>query len=338
MSAARYVILGAGAVGGVIGSRLAEHGHPVLMLSRGAHAEAIRRDGLRLAQPDGVTQQKIPVAATADEIDFLPGDVLILASKSQDTAAIVESIAYRPVGDSTVGETLPLVCAQNSVSNEYRALRYFRRVYGICVVLPAVMLEAGRIDSHGSPRSGALDVGRYPSGIDEVAEQVSAVLNMSGFFSKPREDIMSWKHAKLLENLNNVVEAIMGRDLDEEGRREYAEFTELVQAEARECFAAAGVTVVDRADWRAHRDQIGDELVEGRTRAGGSSWQSAARGAGRIETDFLNGEIALLGRLHGIPTPVNAFLQRMGAEAVAEKRPPGQVRPGQLTQWLAGGR
>ena len=48
--------------------------------------------------------------------------------------------------------------------------------------------------------------------------------------------------------------------------------------------------------------------IGGRRRGGGSSWQSLARGTGTIETDYLNGEIVLLGRLHGVPTPVNLGL------------------------------
>ena len=47
------------------------------------------------------------------------------------------------------------------------------------------------------------------------------------------------------------------------------------------------------------------------SRPGASSWQSLARGTGSIEADYLNGEIVLLGRLHGVATPVNAALQRL---------------------------
>jgi 2-dehydropantoate 2-reductase len=67
------------------------------------------------------------------------------------------------------------------------------------------------------------------------------------------------------------------------------------------------------------------ETVGGRQRAGGSSWQSIARGAGSIETDYLNGEIALLGRLHGVPTPVNAAMQRLAARMVRERIPAGSI-------------
>ena len=57
--------------------------------------------------------------------------------------------------------------------------------------------------------------------------------------------------------------------------------------------------------------------------AGGSSWQSLARGAGSIEADSLNGEVALEGALHGVPTPVNALLQRLATRAAAEGAAPG---------------
>jgi 2-dehydropantoate 2-reductase len=58
-------------------------------------------------------------------------------------------------------------------------------------------------------------------------------------------------------------------------------------------------------------------------RSGGSTWQSLARGAGSLETDYLNGEIALLGALHGVPTPYNRMLQQAAAEAARLGRKPG---------------
>ena len=68
---------------------------------------------------------------------------------------------------------------------------------------------------------------------------------------------------------------------------------------------------------------------------GGSSWQSLARGRVRIEAEFLNGEIVLLGALHGVPTPVNALLQRLAVRAAAEGSRPGTWRIEELSE-LAG--
>jgi ketopantoate reductase len=57
---------------------------------------------------------------------------------------------------------------------------------------------------------------------------------------------------------------------------------------------------------------------------GSSTWQSLSRGVS-LETDYLNGEIVLLGRLHGVATPVNAALQRASAHAAATHAPPAAL-------------
>ena len=57
--------------------------------------------------------------------------------------------------------------------------------------------------------------------------------------------------------------------------------------------------------------------VAGVARTGGSTTQSLARGTGSIETDWLNGEIVLLGRLHGVPTPANGYFLDLSARLVA---------------------
>jgi 2-dehydropantoate 2-reductase len=71
-------------------------------------------------------------------------------------------------------------------------------------------------------------------------------------------------------------------------------------------------------------------------RGGGSSWQSLARGTGQIETDHLNGEIVLLGRLHGVPTPANALIQRLANDAAKDHRPPGSMTAADVLAMLPG--
>jgi 2-dehydropantoate 2-reductase len=70
-------------------------------------------------------------------------------------------------------------------------------------------------------------------------------------------------------------------------------------------------------------------------RAGGSTWQSMTRG-GSLETDYLNGEISLLGALHGVPTPVNRMLQAVAAAAAKERRAPGSYTVEELLGRVAG--
>ena len=63
--------------------------------------------------------------------------------------------------------------------------------------------------------------------------------------------------------------------------------------------------------------------------------QGTLRGTGSIETDWLNGEIVLLGRLHGVPTPANAFLTALGARLAREGLRPGAVTPEEIAQGYA---
>ena len=75
--------------------------------------------------------------------------------------------------------------------------------------------------------------------------------------------------------------------------------------------------------------------IEGITRTGGSSTQSLSRGAGSIETDYLNGEIVLLGRLHGVATPVNAGLCRLARAMLASAAAPGSANPADIERFFA---
>ena len=166
----RYVVFGAGAVGGAIGGRLFEHGHEVVLVARGPHLEALRARGLELRSPDAALTLPIPAVDGPGRVGFGPDDVVLLATKSQDTAAALD--ALRAVSR----EDLPLVCAQNGVDNERMALRSFARVYGMCVMLPASHLEPGVVEVNSSPVTGILDLGRFPSGTDDVARRMAADL------------------------------------------------------------------------------------------------------------------------------------------------------------------
>ena len=73
----RYIIIGAGAVGGTIGGCLALAGHEVVLTARGAHLDALRRHGLRLSTPSGTDTVPAPVIGGPDEIDLRPGKAIV---------------------------------------------------------------------------------------------------------------------------------------------------------------------------------------------------------------------------------------------------------------------
>ncbi len=320
----RFIVYGAGAIGGAMGGRLFEHGHDVVLIARGAHYEAMRAGGLRLVDPDREVTLSIPVADRPGALTLTENDVVFLAMKTQDTPDALA--ALRECAPANIA----LVCAQNGVANERMALRDFAGVYGMCVMCPAQHLEPGVVQASSAPVTGLLDLGCYPRGIDDRGRAIAAALEASTFESVPRRDIMRWKYTKLLMNLGNAVEALCGHD-----DPDAAELTRRARSEGASVLRTAEIDAASREEDAERRGtRMNVRPINGAPRGGGSSWQSLQRGTGSIESDYLNGEIVLLGRLHGAATPVNELLQRRAVEAARTRVPPGSTRAAELLAQL----
>lgn len=312
----RLVIFGAGAIRGVIGARAFQNGHDVTLIARGAHLEAIRDNGLRLETPDETSVLPVPAVEHVEQASLRAGDTVLLAVKSQHTANALEALAAQDVPD------LVVACAQNGVSNEPAALRYFRHVCGVVVMCPNVHVAPGVVRAHSAPVTGLLDVGTYPHGVHEAAERLSAAFAGSSFESVSRPDIMEWKHGKLLSNLSNAIEAVCDSPASRTGA-----VARLVKDEALACFAAAGIARREEEPGSDRLHRVEPRPIGAQQRPGGSVWQSLRRGAGSAEVDFLNGEIVRLGREHAVATPVNELLQRLVNRMVRH-----DLRAGSMTE------
>lgn len=314
-SGTRYIVIGAGAIGGTIGARMAEAGHEVVLVARGTQYAALKSGGLRFRAPDGERVHRLPVVDAPETLGALRAtDVLVLTVKTQDCEGALDTWGQAPVeGGGTAAERLPVVCAQNGVESQRIALRRFRHVYGVCVWLPATFVEPGVVSASGAPLSGILHLGRHPHGIDDTVRRIAADLETARFEAPVVPDVARWQYAKLLGNLANAIDALSGPVPGDGGRRLYAQ----VRTEGETVLEAAGIPY---ASAQEQHDARGAK-VQWAQGGGGSSWQSLARGTGTIEADFLNGEIVLLGRLYGVPTPVNELLQRLATKFSREKRP-----------------
>ena len=310
----RYIIYGAGAIGGTIGASLFESGRDVVLIARGEHGRTIAARGLRFATPGkGSRTLRVPVVEHPRELTIGAGDVVVLAMKSQDTAGALEALSLVAPVDTAVA------CAQNGVENERSALRHFANVHGMCVRMPSVHLEPGVVLVHEVENNGICDVGRYPHGVDELDRAIAVDLEASNIRSYALEDVMAVKYAKLALNVTNALDAAIGRDADPAS----TDLSKRARREALDVFAAAGIAVSTQPDLRtSSRTRV---EVEGAAHAGGSSFQSLARGAGRLEGDYLNGEVVLLGRLHGVPTPANELLQALAIRLIKERIPAGSL-------------
>lgn len=314
----RVVVCGVGAIGGTVAAALALSGQEVVGIARGAQLDAIRARGLRLRTPDADRVARFDCVADPGEIAFRADDAILLAMKTQDTAAALDALRAAGVADQ------PVFCAQNGVANERLALRRFPNVHGVTVMMPATFLVPGEVAATSTPRHGVFDLGRYPSGSDGDDDRMAAALERANVAAFVSGAVMESKYGKLLLNLRNMLEAALGPEADTEP------FMAPLLAEAKAVFAAAGVRWRDVGGGDARRALMRQAPVAGVARSGGSSTQSLARGTGSLETDWLNGEVVLLGRLHGVPTQANAFLVGLGARLVREARPPGSVTPAEI--------
>jgi len=296
----RFVVLGAGAIGGSVGALLARAGSDVVFIARGPHGEAIRKHGLRLDTPDETLVVHVPVTSHPA---WREEDVVLLAVKTQDVEVAIRDIP----------PTVPIVCMTNGIAAERITAGHVRSVYGAYVFVGGSHLEPGSVQLWSSPVAGVLDVGAYPHGKGELASTITTALQRAGFASEARDNIMRYKRGKLLLNVGNAVEALCG---PWEGE---LEIEERARAEAIACFNAAGLDyTIDPTRFVDVKD------IAGTKRPGGSTWQSLARGK-TLEVDFLNGEIVALGHAHGVPTPTNTALQRLAAIAVERRLAPGSM-------------
>jgi 2-dehydropantoate 2-reductase len=310
----RFVIYGAGAVGGVTGALLARAGREVVLIARGEHHAALERDGLRVETPDETFVVRVPVVAHPSQIAWRAGDVVLLAVKTQDVEPCVRELEAIDV---------PVVCLTNGVEAERIAARHLSSVHGGCVFMPVAHLVPGVVQVYSWPHAGSIDVGRYPHGTSDIA------LAVPGLASQATDDILRLKRGKLLGNLGNAIEALCGP------LSRGTPILDRVRAEGLACFEAAGLSRTTAAEDAAQRASIAIRPIANAARPGCSTWQSLARGHS-LEVDYLNGEIALLGRLHGVPTPINTGLQRLANAAARAGARPGALALADLEAQLLG--
>jgi 2-dehydropantoate 2-reductase len=317
----RFIIYGAGGIGSGIGGHLWRTGHEAILIGRSGHVDKIRAAGLRLITGTDEYRLDVPAVTHPREIELRAGDVVLLTMKSHDTEAALREL--RAAGGDPW--ELPIFCVQNGIANEPIAARYFRRVYGVLIVIPGIYLEEGVVYNPIRGNAGMMDIGLYPRSADETAEQVAAALREASYEARSHSEVMAPKARKLLGNLGNALGAIT------DGRGDSGPYMAEVRREGERCLEAAGVAVESEASFRERcQARRGETALPEGMRNLGSSWQSLMRRQGSIEADYLNGEIVLLGRKHGIPTPFNAVLQRIANEMAAAREPPGKYTAEEL--------
>jgi len=161
------------------------------------------------------------------------------------------------------------------------------------VYVLSALVAPGVVNCYNAPTLGALDIGRYPTGSDSVAETITGQLRNAGFDSIVRPDIMRWKRGKLVTNMANAIGAACST-MDQLG-----DIAAGAREEAERCLAAAQLDYASAGEVRDRATAQETRLVEGSAFPGSSTVQSLARGAEATEVDYLSGEVARLGRTFG---------------------------------------
>lgn len=331
----RYVIFGAGAIGGALAALLARAGLRVACVARAAQADALRM-GVTFQRGEEAFIQRVKAVTSARDLPPEDGDVVILTVKSQATREAVDELA------AVYPQATPTVSLQNGVTNEAVIARRFAHVYAGLVFFSATQMTPSRI---ALTRGRSIAVGGYPEGVDDMARRISKDFERAGFAAMASPFTMAMKWSKFVINLNNATYAITGAFVeqgaaDDELRQLLAE----VREEGLRVLDAAGIAVepppgapslirIGELHEKAKAPPADAEALRNlpaHERTYPSMWQDLMLGRRTGEADHLNGVIVDLGRQHGVPTPYNSTLLEIVNRMFAAGERPGRYTPAAL--------
>jgi len=306
----KVAVIGAGAIGGLVGARLALAGERVTFMVRGANLEAIRSRGIRLIAPDGSEQVAGGVAATDDYAAAGRQDLVILATKAHQLEAIAASLA------ALIGPETVIVPMQNGIpywyfhrhGGEYegRPVRSVdsrgclaesippSRVLG-CVVYPASELVAPGVVKH--VEGERFPLGELDGSLSERARRIATAFERAGFKAPLLSNIRAEIWLKLWGNLTfNPISSLTHSTLLEICR--HAEARELAAGMMREAAAVANKLGIEFRVSLEARIAGAEKVGHHKT----SMLQDIECGR-EPEIDALVGSVVELARLTGTPTP-----------------------------------
>jgi 2-dehydropantoate 2-reductase len=309
----RFAIIGVGGVGGYVGARLAEAGHEVLLVARGAHREAIVEAGLHLRSPLGdVTIH--PARVAGDPVGSGPVDCVILAVKAWQVAEAARTAA------PLLGPNATTLTLQNGVEAPARAAAVLgrERVLGGVAKIISFVASPGHIEHTGVPPS--LIIGELGGRTSARVEALKAAFDCArGLEVSVASDIERalWEKYIFIASwagVGAVTRAPLGVV------RRVPETRRLIEAAAEELERVARARGV-RLD--AGAAQAVMAFIDRLPPEGTASLQRDIAAGRPSELDDLTGAAVRLGAEVSVPTPVNAFL--LGALAPLEQRARGQL-------------
>ena len=341
----RIAVIGAGAIGCFVASRLHLAGHVVTLVGRPPQVEAIRRGGLLVH--DGRTPRRFDLAAET-RLAQRP-ELLLLTVKTHDLERACRDVQPRADG-------VPAVALQNGIRADAIAGAVLgpEVVVGGVAMCPATYLEPGQVSVD---LAGWLVLGQPAGGSPAHLRTATRALG-SAIPTYVSPKLVGTRWAKLISNLNNGLCAATGLPLPALAREARARWLPVhVMREGQAVARAAGVHLDHHVYGLGTRSPRAAMLAVlqpalsswlgrvppavsawllgvaaggplGRLAIRGSTWQSLARGR-PTEIDYLNGEIVRVGAALGVPTPFNARVVDVihEVERTGRFRPPADLWP-----------
>ncbi len=291
----RILVVGAGAVGGFYGAKLALAGEEVTFLARGAALEALKKHDLVVKSFRGDFHTRVKVVSDLQGLS--PPDLILICVKTYDTDAVLEQI--RPA----VGKDTLLLSLQNGVENETKMAAAFdkERVLGCVCYIGAEVVGPGVIlhNARGSVEIGEMD-GRQTSRLEKIIEafrKAQIDVSLSTDIKKELWIKLSWNTA--FNQVCTIARATVGSLLESDVMRQ------LLRDTMKEVFTVAAKNGV----------YLSDEIIEKSLHLSSeelrsvkpSMLQDFERGK-RLEQEAFSGLIVREGKKFGIPTPINTIL------------------------------
>lgn len=306
----RIAIIGAGAIGGYVGAKLALAGEDVTFIVRGSNLDAIRKDGMKLIMQDGTDYVATNVKATNNYAETGPQDMVILAMKAHQLTSVVDDLP------KLLGPNTTVVTMQNGIPfwyfHKHGGPLEGRQVHSVdpdghlskmipadqvigCVVYPASELIAPGVVKH--LEGDRFPVGELDGSISERVTRVSACFSNAGFKAPVLDNIRSEIWLKLWGNLTfNPISGLTGSTLLDICQHPLSrELAANMMGEAQQVAEKLGIGFRVSLQQRiAGAEKIGHHKT--------SMLQDIE--AGRApEIDALVGSVVELGRLTQTPTP-----------------------------------
>jgi 2-dehydropantoate 2-reductase len=311
----KIAVIGAGAVGSVIGGLLSKAGEDVTLIGRKPHVNAINQNGLVLEGPSGKMVIRVK---SADNLDFKP-DLALLTVKTQDVESSVRKAQLFLSG-------APVVTTQNGVQSDdiVAGVLGKENIISSVVIYNCEFLEPGKALYSKLLSKTALLIGE-PFGVKGNRLQSLLTLLNKALPTDISEDIRGAHWTKLLWNLLTAVPAVTGLSYQEGNH--YPQIRELnikLMKEGLEVIRLAGIKAAPVPSFAlslietmakmplSESSSMMKNIIEsgGEQHTLGSILQSIKRGKS-TEVDYMNGEIVNLGKKNGIPTPVNSLMVKL---------------------------